>query len=144
MAQPQGTRVVFGEDGAVEKAVPAAAAAAGSGAVPSSGAPRRGPHPDEGSARRRAAAPGPPAAARDGNAPKPAAAQPEVLVKDRVRFREKPAAAPKPLGGRGGGRGAAGGRGPVHPSWEAKKLLRIRMEHLPKPEGSKVVFEDSD
>ena len=148
VAQPQGTRVVFGEDGAVEKAVPAATAAGGNGPGSSLGPVRRGGQSGEGAARGRADVAVPMAAARAANALKPAFVQPEVSVKDRVRFRAVPAVE-RVYGGRGrGGRGTAGGRGaaggPLHPSWEAKKQLRIRMEHLLKPEGSKVVFEDSD
>ena len=82
---------------------------------------------------------------RGGAAVTPARAQTqgrrdERVIRNGVRFRSDDASVTardakvrKPAGGGG-----------LHPSWEAKKLLRQQMERLPAPKGAKVVFQDSD
>ena len=140
-AASQGTRVVFGDDGAVLEAPPAAAVTHPTGNTP--GVARGGNEGRVGTA----------AGVRlNGTGAKCVSAVPkavvevmvpQVVVKDRVRFRAEPA--PERVFRGPGSSGAGGGvRGLLHPSWEAKKLQRKQMEHLPKPEGVKVIFEDSD
>ena len=64
----------------------------------------------------------------------------ERVVRHGVRFRSNEAA----MAGSGTESRKPVGRGGLHPSWEAKKLLRQQAERLPAPKGAKVVFQDSD
>jgi len=118
-AAPQGTRVVFGDDGAIEQPPPPAAVAASAiSAVIQSGLnPRVGSRGGEYDARardsagRRLSGPGVAGGVRPGVMPKLVVevVVPQVVVKDRVRFRAE-AAPERVFGGRGGSRGGAGGK----------------------------------
>lgn len=145
-----GEKVVFGDDGAPASVTSAAAAAPATGSRPAgdSGAGRDKRQPGN------AAQPANlqhhtvrngRSTQRTGSAVTPARAPTagrvdERVVRNGVRFRPEDASVTardasvrKPAGGGG-----------LHPSWEAKKLLRQQMERLPAPKGAKVVFQDSD
>ena len=150
-AAPRGTRVVFGDDGDVAEAPPAATVTHPTGGTPAVVRGGLRPHRGEVEGKVWTAAWKPELGVnRPGVSGASAVLKavvevvvPQVVVKDRIRFRAEPAP-DRIFRGRGGGGGVAGGRGQLHPSWEAKKLQRKQMEHLPKPEGVKVIFEDSD
>ncbi len=129
-AKPAGTKLVFSDDGDAEIASPAAAAPSAA-ASPAGG---RGP-----GQRAPRAPPTAPAAASPRPAP-PAAVPAKVpgLPRHRARHAAEPA---KPFVGKPP---AARPVAKLHPSWEAKAKLRKQMESLPKPEGTRVVFDDSD
>ena len=113
--KPQGTKVVFSEDGDImpsllEAAAPSALALGGVAKPARSGRPDRSGVPGRGSGTMsNGAAPG-----------------------SRLNVRpQKPMKSGQATCGRG------------NPSWEAKAALRKKMEHIPSPQGTKVAFEDS-
>ena len=149
---PEGKKVVFGDDGAPARVMPAAAA---SREPPGKQADRRGGKqgamswagvlPTEGNTRV-AHGNGKRCSVADSTARK--SAQPpangnsrERVLKGGVRFWSKGASVPDASAEPRKATGSATG---LHPSWAAKKLLRQQMERLPAPQGAKVVFQDSD